>query len=67
MTLSTTIVIAQLEGVYGYAYKGNGADSKGPPERKEKSAGCLSSAIGPWGLGANLSVAKNKNHQITKS
>lgn len=24
-------------------------------------------AIGPWGLGANPSVAENKNHQITKA
>lgn len=31
---------------------------KGPMERKEKRTGGLSSAIGPWGLSANLSIAK---------
>lgn len=49
-----------------YDYNGNGVDSKGRLERK-KSTGRLSSAIGPWGLGANLGLAKNKNHQIAKS
>lgn len=50
-----------------YDYNGNGVDSQGQLERKEKSTGRLSSAIGPGAWVRISALQKNKNHQIAKS